>query len=122
MFVFKEGVQELIEAELELRNHTEESLLFGNVAQICLYEMFNARFKGKIDAKNVMTPKVNWLLLLIMYGESRETQKCNIISQLLIFNSKKKQKSPPNKERHMIEMPIPLYIGMMIHTMTHLGS
>ena len=125
VLVFKGGVQELIEAELESRNHAEVSLLIAGVTQICRRERFNERFefKGKIDAKNVMAPTVNWLLSLNMYGEQldgerRETQKCNTISQFLIFNSKKKQKSPPTKERHAIEMPIPLHIGMKIHTRT----
>ena len=118
----------MIKAELESRNHTEKSLLFAKVAQICRREMFNEgfEFKGNLDAMKVLTPTVNWLISLIMYGEKldglrRDTQKCNTISQLLIFNSKKKQKSVslPAKERHIIEMPIPLlYIGMKIHTTT----
>ena len=53
-------------------------------------------------------------------GLRRDTQKCNTVSQLLIFNYKKKQKSISltAKERHIIEMLIPLYIGMKIHTTT----
>ena len=63
VFIFEEGLQELIEAELESRNHVEESILFAKVTQICRHEMFNERleFKGKIDAKNVMAPTVNRL-------------------------------------------------------------
>ena len=64
VFVFKEGVQELIKAELESRNHTEESLLFAKVAQFCRREMLNEgfEFKGNLDARKVLTPTVNWLI------------------------------------------------------------
>ena len=117
----------MIKAELESRDHTEESLLFAKVAQICRREQFNEgfEFKGNLDARKVLTPTVNWLISLIMYGEKldglrSDTQKCNTISQLLIFNSKKKQKSVSltAKERRIIEMSIPLYIGMKMHTTT----
>ena len=74
---------------------------------------------------------LKWLLSMIMYGpkitsEIYNTQPCNTIAQLIVFNSKKQDKHMSStstffNERHCKnqETTVPLYVGLKIHAMTH---
>ena len=52
--------------------------------------------------------------------DSTDSQTCLTISQTIVFNCKKRGSTVANKSRHSLdyEPPLPLYIGMNVHTQT----
>ena len=65
------------------------------------------------------------LLSMILYGPNltgsvNDSQACLTLAQLLIHNCKKRKESKTRHTRHILERepPLPLYIGLSLHTQT----
>ena len=72
-----------------------------------------------------LLPLTKLLISMFLYGpdlkgEISESQACNTISQLLLHNARK-QKGVSKSSRHNYqrEPPVPLYIGLYLHTQTN---
>ena len=72
-----------------------------------------------------ITPITNFLMSMILYGPNIKgdveySQPCLTISQLVLYNCKTRGKNPSHHSRHSLnrEPPLPLYIGLNLHTQT----
>ena len=113
----------------------EDALILAKAAKIVRKEIFastgftfNASFPQGCQQESVPTKLKSLVNLLLRGGDiidqdSCESQSCLTIAQLLLFNCKKvndtKQKASGN-HRHSLnyEPPMPLYLGLSIHTQT----
>ena len=123
-------MQQLLKDAFKNRDYQSEALLFSNVAKICRNELFreeNAFFDGSFpeDCQQKLLPLTKLLISMILYGsdlkgEISESQACNTISQLLLHNTKKQKGASKSSGRHNYqrEPPVPLYIGLNLHTQT----
>ena len=130
IFVFPEGMQQLLKDAFKNRDYRSEALLFSKVAKICRNELFqeeNAFFDGSFpeDCQQKLLPLTKLLISMILYGpdlkgEISESQACNTTSQLLLHNAKKQKGASKSSGRHKYqrEPPVPLYIGLNLHTQT----
>lgn len=86
---------------------------------------FSGSFTSKCQENSVPT-SLKSLIAMILNGtnikdqEKHESQPCLTLSQTILFNSKKRVNNakPTIKKRHVREPPLPLYIGLNIHTTT----
>ena len=123
VLLFLEGMQQV------LKDAHLEALLLTKVARICRQEILSVdtTFSGSfaVDCQRDITPITNQLVSMILYGpnikdKAGERQSCLTISQLLLFNSKKRGKPSSTQNRHSSERepPLPLYIGLNLHSQT----
>ena len=130
ILIFSEGIKSLLKNAFDVHDYQEEALLFARVAKICRNELFieeNASFEGKFASNcQQLVPTIRLLISMILYGPDlntavQETQVCNTVSQILMYNAKKrKQKEDSESSRDSLkrEPPVPLYVGLNIHTLT----
>ena len=130
MLVFPEGMQKLIKNAFDEHNYQEEALLFSTVAKICRREIFelDSVFPGTFadNCQDIPIPNIRRLVSMILYGpelhrEVNESQPCQFLSQLLVHNAKQqKRKASANSNMHTSkrEPPLPLYVGLSIHSIT----
>ena len=121
IFVFPEGMQQLIKDGFKNKDYRSEALLFSKVAKICGNEFFreeNALFDGSFpeDCQQKLLPLTELLISMILYGpdlngEISESQACSTISPLLLHNAKKQKSVSKSSGRHNYqrEPPVPLY-------------
>ena len=92
-----------------------------------LFREENAFFDGSFpeDCQQKLLPLTKLLISMIFYGpdlkgEIIESQACNTISLLLLHNAKKQKDVSRSSGRHNYkrEPPVPLYIGLNLHTQT----
>ena len=129
VLLFPEGMQQALkDAHLD-HDYDNKAPLLTKVARICRQEILSVdtTFSGSfaVDCQRDITPITNQLVSMILYGpnikdKSGEPQYCLTISQLLIFNSKKRGKPSSTQNRHSPERepPLPLYIGLNLHSQT----
>ena len=129
ILAFPEGIQHLLRDAFLHHDYDEEAKLFAKVAKICRDEIFKEeiRFSGSFEpgCQQDIVPTTRLLLSMILYGPNlslsvEDTQACLTLAQLLIHNAKKKMDLNASHQRHSLdrEPPIPLYIGMSLHTQT----
>ena len=129
VLVFPKGMQQMLKDGYLDRNGDNEALLLTKVARICRKEILSVdtSFSGAFlpNCQRNITPITSQLVSMILYGsniedEAEESQACLTISQLLLFNSKKQGKQSSAQNRHCLERepPLPLYIGLNIHSKT----
>ena len=130
ILIFPEGIKSLLKNAFEVHDYQEEALLFLRVAKICRNELFkeeNASSEGKFASNcQQLVPTIRLLISTILYGPDlntavQEMQVCNTVSQILMYNARKrKQKEDSASSRHSLkrEPPVPLYVGLNIHTLT----
>ena len=112
------------------KDYEQDELILYKASQILRSEIFDedqAKFKGNFaESCQNMTPTTLRFVSMILYGldiknHEDSSQVTRTISQLLLFNPKKKAQD--NKEfrfRHDIsrEPPVPVYIGLSTHAET----
>lgn len=130
ILVFPEGMQQLLKDAFLVRDYDNEAFLFAKVAKICREEIFkeaNLKFSGSFQAgcQENMTPNTKLLLSMILYGPNmsgsvNDSQACLTLAQIIVHNCKQKADPKTVHSRHSLdrEPPLPLYIGMNIHTLT----
>ena len=131
VYAFPEGLQAVLKSALENRNYQEEAFLFAKVAKIIRQELFNEKaavFNGTFpkNCQDELIPSTRLLVSMILYGpnvngEVRESQACHSISQLCLHNAKRPvRKCDSTSQRHtpLREPPVPLYVGLNVHSLT----
>ena len=86
--------------------------------------MFNGTFPK--NCQDELIPSTRLLVSMILYGpnvngEVRESQACHSISQLCLHNAKRRvRKCDSTSQRHtpLREPPVPLYVGLNVHSLT----
>ena len=130
ILVFEQGMQQMLK-QATACDYESEALLLAKVAKIIRKEIVSHKgfyFDGKFPSgcQQVSLPStLKTLVSMLLYGanlkdqDSTDSQAILTISQTILFNFNK-QASSTTKSRHSFERepPLPLYIGMKIHTET----
>jgi len=136
ILVFEQGMQQLLKTSAECSNYQEDALTLMKAAKIVRNEifsssefMFNGSFPHGCQQQSV--PKsLSLLINLLLKGgdimdqDSTDSQPCLTVAQLIVFNIKRiatgKKEASSSKSRHSLshEPPMPLYLGLNIHTQT----
>ena len=131
LLVFNEGMASILREELWKHDYETDALTLAKAARIVRRVMFNQpgfRFLGSFPS-NCQTSSVpsslRALISMLLNGSNiahrnaTESQAILTISQLIVFNSKKKS-STTSSNRHSLERepPLPLYVGLSIHAYT----
>ena len=114
-----EGMQQMLKTSMECNNYQKDALTLMRAAKIVRKEVFSSRFQQQSVA-------LTYLSLLLQGGDivdqcSSDSQPCLTIAQLVLFNCKKSVKKDASlKSRHSLsyEPPMPLYLGLNLHTQT----
>ena len=133
ILVFEQGMQEMLKTSVECCNHQEDALTLMKAAKIVRNEIFSSHrfnFDGSFprgcQQQSVPTSLIMLVNLLLKGGDvmdqdSTDSQPCLTIAQLVLFNCKKTvtaKKEASLKSRHCLsyEPPLPLYLGLNVHT------
>ena len=131
LLVFNEGMASILREELWKHDYETDALTLAKAARIVRRVMFNQpgfRFLGSFPS-NCQTSSVpsslRALISMLLNGSNiahrnaTESQAILTISQLIVFNSKKKS-STTSSNQHLLERepPLPQYVGLSIHAYT----
>ena len=128
LLVFNECLTKVLKESMKSRNFESEAFLMTKLVKITRQEIFDcdsfhfsSTFPPKCQENSVLK---NFLSMLLSGPHVRnqdddESQACLTISQLVCFNIKSKRSSAESS-RHFKdrETPLPLYIGLNIHSLT----
>ena len=132
IIVFEEGMKNMLREAIKKRDFSEDVAILAKAATIVRNDIFNHdhfKFTGSFPPKcqtNSLPSSLKSLVSLILNGtnlkdqDRHESQACLTISQLILYNVKKRPSKLDVKSRHTLkrEPPIPVYIGLNIHQVT----
>ena len=131
LLVFNEGLKKILKESTSNRNLESEAISMAKLVKVIRQEIFNwnpfnfsGSFPPNCQALSVPTT-LKTLVSMLLNGPNvqnqdvSESQVCLTLSQLIHFNVKSKRK-PSETNRHFKhrETPLPLYVGLSIHTLT----
>ncbi len=130
VLIFPDGMKTIMQNACFPSHSKSEATRLASVAKLVRSEISdinNFRFDGNFanDCQKDSVPyNLKLLISMILYGpcvDCVDTQTCLTISQLILFNYKKKQQmaeSVTSTHRHTLdrEPPLPIYIGLNIHS------
>ena len=131
--VFEQGMQQMLKKSVGC-DYQEDMLILMKAARIVRTDIFsssgfnfNASFPQGCQKESLPTT-LKWLVTMLLRGadildqDSADSQVCLTVAQTIFFNCKKttKKKTSTGKSRHSLgyEPPLPLYIGLNVHTQT----
>jgi len=121
--VFNDSLKAMLKESINSRDFGSESISMAKLAKIIRREIFEwdtFNFSGKFGTshfKNIHIYDTQWAYL--ENQDATESQECLTLSQLVHFNVKyKAHTSEKNRHSKCREPPLPLYIGLSIHTLT----
>ena len=132
VLVFEKGIQEMLKQAMKC-DHEGDALILMKAARIVREDIFkskgfnfNGSFPSDCQQKSLPTTLKSLVTMLLrgadlMDQDSADSQACLSVSQTVLFNCKKsKKKDSAAKVRHSLEHepPLPLYIGLNVHTQT----
>ena len=130
VLIFPKGMKTIVQNACFSSHCTSEASQLASVAKLLrseISDMDNFTFDGNFpyDCQKDSVPySLKLLISMILYGPSVDcidTQSCLTISQLILFNFKKKQRMAETmtSTRHSLdrEPPLPIYIGLNIHSL-----
>ena len=131
LLVFNDGLQKLLKDTITYRDFDSEAILMAQLAKVMRQEIVNCKpfqFSGEFPLKcqeNSIPTTLKTFISMLFNGpdvqdqDNCESQACLTISQLVCFNMKSKRLSTESNRHHKDrETPLPLYIGLNIHTQT----
>ena len=83
-----------------------------------LISPFTGTFDIDCQTKSI-PPSLTSMISLLLYGSAYSgeiTQEVLTISQLIMFNTKAKNRSSIHRHSKTLEMPLPIYIGFQLHS------
>ena len=131
LLVFNEGMKKVLRGSMSQHDFDSEAILMVKLAKIMRQEIFgwgpfefSGNFPSNCQESSVPTTLKTFMSMLlngpnVQHQDNSESQACLTISQLVCFNAKSKKQSTENN-RHFKdrETPLPLFIGLNIHTQT----
>jgi hypothetical protein len=135
LLVFNQSMKSILKDELARHDYESEALTLAKAADIIRRDIFSQsgfHFNGSFpkDCQTSSVPSsLRTLVSMLLNGLNISNQDTIVsqptltISQLVVFNVKKKSSSKASsasKGRHSLEQepPLPLYIGLNIHSLT----
>ena len=131
LLVFNEGLQKLMKVAAESRDYDDEALMKTKLVKTVRRDMFDWKsfeLKGNFDEncqEKAVPTTLKALVSMLLNGPNVEEQEsivlqaCLTIAQMILFNAKTKAPKT-NSPRHVKgrEPPLPLYVGLSLHTQT----
>ena len=130
LIVFKKGMQQMLKQSSNCK-YEGDALILSTAAKIIREDIFNFggfQFNGFFPSdcqQNSIPTNLKYLVSMLLNGpdindqESVESQCSLTIAQTIYFNCKRKRPIGSNPRHSAVfEPPLPLYIGMQIHTQT----
>jgi len=131
LLVFNEGFKKLLKESASFRDFESEAFLMTKLVKLMRKEIFgmlsyqfSGNFASRCQENSIPTILKTFISMLLsgpnlQHQGDHESQACLTISQLIRFNIKSKR-SCAESNRHCKdkETPLPLYIGLNIHTQT----
>ncbi len=133
VLVFQEAISSLLKDALKQRDFSEDAEILARAATIVRKDIFSHNcfnFSGcfPLDCQSKCLPSsLKSLVSMLLNGldikdqDKSESQACLTVCQTIVFNTKKRSyKTKTDQTRHSAsrEPPIPLYIGLNIHSST----
>ena len=131
ILIFEQGMQQMLKQAIN-SNYESDAILLSKAAKIIREDIFsfhgfhfNGSFPDGCQQESVPT-NLKYFVSMLLNGpnltdqDSTDSQSCLTISQAIVFNIKKRGSTVANHSRHSLdyEPPLPLYIGMNLHTQT----
>ena len=135
ILVFEKGMQQMLKQAMET-DYEADALILAKAARIVREDIFRScgfNFTGSFPPdcqKNSVPANLKSMVTMLMKGadlkdqDSTDSQACLTASQIILFNCKKRARRdkqiPSSRSRHSLEFepPLPLYIGLNLHTQT----
>ena len=132
VLVFEKGIQQMLKQTMKC-DHEGDALILMKAARIVREDIFkskgfnfNGSFPSDCQQESLPTTLKSLVTMLLrradlMDQDSADSQACLSVSQTILFNCKKpKKRDSAAKVRHSLEHepPLPLYIGLNVHTQT----
>ena len=132
LLVFNKAMENMLKEALRKRGFSEDAITLAKAATIIRNDVFNhqcLQFNGSFSPgcqQNSLPSSLKSLVSLILNGpnlkdqDKCESQACLTVSQVILFNIKKKSSDSAVKTRHILdrEPSLPIYVGLSIHHMT----
>ena len=129
ILVFEKGMQQILKQAYNC-DYEDDALVLSKAAKIIREDIlnsnhfqFNGSFFPNCQQDSVPT-NLKYLVSMLLNGssikdqDSAESQSSLTISQAILFNSNKKPSKTISRRFKKIEPPLPLYIGLKVHTQT----
>ena len=131
ILVFKQGMQQMLKQVMTESNYDNEAVILSKAAKIVRKEIIGYKsfhFDGKFPngcQQAAVPSSLKALVSLLLNGtdlkdqDTTDSQASLTVSQMILFNFHSRATSTA-KSRHSLdrEPPLPLYVGMKIHTET----
>ena len=130
VIIFKNGLQSVLKDVLKERDFSDDVAILTKAAKIVRKDMFShegftfsGAFQPKCQEKSVPA-SLKSLVSMLLNGanledqDSQESQPCLTICQTILFNTKKKSSSTSLRHSAAREPPLPIYIGLNMHSLT----
>lgn len=131
LLVFNDGLRKLLKESLSTRDLESEAIAIAKLVKVIRQEIFDwnpfnfsGSFPSNCQSQSVPTILKTLISMLlngpnVQHNGVAESQVCLTLSQLVYFNVKSGMNTAESK-RHVKdrETPLPLYIGLSIHTKT----
>ena len=129
ILVFEKGMQQILKQAFNC-NYEDDALVLSKAANIVREDIRNStgfQFSGSFfpDCQQDSVPtNLKYLVSMLLNGssikdqDSAESQSSLSISQAILFNCRKKSVKTSSRHSKIFEPPLPLYIGLKVHTQT----
>ena len=134
LLVFSEGMRLLLKQAVKSRDFDKEAITMARTCNSVRQDMFDEdrfQFDGSFPVgceKASVPTSLKSLISMLLYGPNIQdpdlinSRECLSISQLIYFNAKEKSAgasaSTSNRHKKIQEPPLPIYVGLKIHTLT----
>ena len=121
----------MLKESASFRDFESEAFLMTKLVKLMRKEIFDmssfqfsGNFPSRCQENSVPTILKTFISMLLIgpnlqHQDDHESQACITISQLICFNTKSKRSCAESNHHYKDrEMPLPLYIGLNIHTQT----
>ena len=134
LLIFQQGMQQILKHVLNT-DYESDAMILAKAARIIRKDIFNFHgfhFSGSFPPgcqQESVPINLKYLSSMLLNGpnlkdqDSTDSQACLTLSQMILFNCKKGGSST-SKSRHSLglEPPLPLYLGINVHTQTRSES
>ena len=129
ILVFEKGMQQILKQAYNC-NYEDDALVLSKAAKIVCEDILNSngfQFSGSFPLncqQDSVPTNLTYLVSMLLNGsgikdqDSVESQSSLTISQAILFNYKKKLSKTTSRHSKKFEPPLPLYIGLKVHTQT----
>ncbi len=130
VIIFKNGLQSVLKDVLKERDFSDDVAILAKAAKIVRKDMFSHKgftfsgaFQPECQEKSVPA-SLKSLVSMLLNGanlkgqDSQESRPCLTICQTILFNTKKKSSSTSLRHSAAREPPLPIYIGLNMHSLT----